>query len=78
MGVPYSVFCCEINKLKDLIASPGGGATYTAGSGLQLVGDEFSIDESYTATIAYVDSAIASAATPIGVSLALISGNYLN
>jgi len=79
MGVPYPSFCCLVRRVEALESGGGGGGTYTAGSGLTLTGSEFSVDESYIATIAYVDSAIASAsATPLGVTLALISGNYLN
>jgi hypothetical protein len=78
MGVPYPSFCCLVRRVEVLEAGGGGGGTYTAGSGLILTGTEFSVDESYIATIDYVDSAISSAATPLGITLALVSGNYLN
>lgn len=51
MGVPYSVFCCNVARLEALIAA-ATGTTYTGSNGVQLIGADFSAD----ATIARLAS----------------------
>lgn len=57
-----------------LFAQFSGSGTYTAGVGLNLDGSQFSVNDAYVATRAYVDSEIAAVAVDAGT----ITGTTLN